>query len=214
MDFTKAYRNILDIVAQRNVTLRHNFSYHTGDIETYIVNDTHNGLNIYLIVKNPINQTESLKSITLVEIDDEYFLNGYWPNTSFSNVYSILKDTNGSLTTFLQTWIHHMETLKLWKQVSYEEVQSYISEVSDKNNSDAKSKNGQVDLNIYPFSLKRRAKLANGPGLKNISASQSKKIRTHFGNEGLKALNSSGFTVTFTDNPLKQKTINLLDLPH
>ncbi|MGH1586912.1 hypothetical protein, partial [Lactiplantibacillus plantarum] len=67
------------------------------------------------------------------------------------------------------------------------------------------------DLNIYPKSLKRRAVRNNKRN--KISKNQQSKIKEIFGDEALWILKQSIFTITFSPNPLDQKTINLMDLP-
>lgn len=115
MDFTNAYTHNLSLISGRQVTLLDSYKYHGGLIETYITNTPDIGkdfVNMYLIVTDSSNTTESLKNIAVSAENGKYRMNGYWPTQSFSNVYSTLQ-TNNSLIPFLQSWITRMETIAL-----------------------------------------------------------------------------------------------------
>ena len=196
MDFTDAYTHILSLVSGRQVSLLDSHKYHGGLIETYITNNPEQDkdfVNIYLIVTDSSNTTESLKSVVISEENGKYRMNGYWPSQSFYNVYSTLQ-TNNSLVPFLQSWIKHMENISFQTllQVDRTKVINKVSQVSNNH---------------------RRAVDRITNKRQRIGKSQKNKIIEQFGYEALHNLEQSIFTIHFTQDPLKQKTINLMDLP-
>jgi len=214
MDFTDAYTHILSLVSGRQVSLLDSHKYHGGLIETYITNNPEQDkdfVNIYLIVTDSSNTTESLKSVVISEENGKYRMNGYWPSQSFYNVYSTLQ-TNNSLVPFLQSWIKHMENISFQTllQIDRTKVINKVSQVSNNNKRQARK---GTDLNIYPMSLHRRAVDRITNKRQRIGKSQKNKIIEQFGYEALHNLEQSIFTIHFTQDPLKQKTINLMDLP-
>lgn len=214
MDFTKAYFNIFGLVRNNNIVLHDAFTYHGGLIETYISNESHaneTNLKIYIIVTDSDKKTESLKSITMLQNGDQYFIHGYWPEQSFFNVYNTIK-TDKKITPFLQYWINRMSKIQLTElgQVDLTNLNTRITKVSQSNKRSAPK---NLDLRIYPRSMRRRAWNKRKNERDKIGLEQRIKIQKHFGPEGLALLDDSIFTVTFTDDSLEQKTINLSDLP-
>ncbi|QIL50618.1 hypothetical protein G7084_04405 [Weissella coleopterorum] len=214
MNFTKAYNNIQSITGNKNISLLDKFNYHNGLVETYISNELEeqntNNLKIYIIVTSSDKSSESLKSITTVQRGNNYFIHGYWPEQSFLNVFKTIS-TDNKITPFLEYWIERMQNINIvnLKDVDISYIHNRIKSVSIKNNMGI-SKDA---AKIYPYSLRKRAFRKDNNKRDSIRPAQQKKIKDHFGYEGLSILESSIFTVRFTDDPLKQKTINLLDLP-
>ena len=210
MDFTDALRNIEGLTKNEVGCLLFEYQYNQAQIETYILSEqgtVDNHIRMYVIITIP-NESESLKSIAIIkDKDDRYLFNGLWPKLSFFEVYDYIK-TGKSITPFWEDWVKRLEQLDdddlqiEQKAASHERIWKVA------NNKKGKAKD---DLNIYPKSLKRRAVRNNKRD--KIGKNQQSKIKENFGDEALWILKQSIFTITFSPNPLDQKTINLMDLP-
>ncbi|MGA3512850.1 hypothetical protein [Lactiplantibacillus plantarum] len=210
MDFTDALRNIEGLTKNEVECWLFEYQYNQAQIETYILSEqgtVDNHIRMYVIITIP-NESESLKSIAIIkDKDDRYLFNGLWPKLSFFEVYDYIK-TGKSITPFWEDWVKRLEQLDdddlqiEQKAASHERIWKVA------NNKKGKAKD---DLNIYPKSLKRRAVRNNKRD--KIGKNQQSKIKENFGDEALWILKQSIFTITFSPNPLDQKTINLMDLP-
>ncbi|MHA8110387.1 hypothetical protein ACYATP_02580 [Lactobacillaceae bacterium Melli_B4] len=215
MDFTNAYKNIRSILNHKNQYWLYQYQYNHADIETYLCNDSENNMTIYLIIR--FNHSESLKSISIIQKDDDsYYFNAMWPSQSFNKVFSIIINKNGKKTNeFFGDWISRLEKFSQndLKIENERDTTNYIKHVARTNYDDYvnRCKKQNIDNRVYPNSIKHRARKHDG-SLNNISDNQKEKIIYNFGYQAFKILQKSTFTLTFTSNPLKQKNINLLDL--
>lgn len=211
MDFTDALNNIEELTEDELGCWLFEYQYNQAQIETYILSEqgaVDNHRRMYVIITIP-NESESLKSITVVRKDDgTFYFNAMWPKSSFFEVYTYIK-TGKSIMPFWADWVQRLENLKIndLKIETKTASQVRIKEAAKSNKKNYSDK----ELNIYPKSLKRRA--VKDGRRNNIGRAQKEKIKDNFGPVALEILEKSIFTITFSQNPLDQKAINLMDLP-
>ncbi|MDR3241710.1 MAG: hypothetical protein LBT37_06020 [Lactobacillaceae bacterium] len=194
---TSVYEMVEKQVLTSNLQIKlASFTFNYGEVRVYAKRDQQGYISMTIIVDNPGKLSSAINTIIFDKQDDgQMTFKLFWPKETFPAIADTIL-VNKSLDSFWQTVYKNLVSNNIWQNSSESQLQNNV--ITSNNQSI------NTDKPIYPSYLRKR-------GGKLVSPRQQAKILQFISKKSMWRIIKRGFTVIFTKNPLRARSIFIDD---